>query len=78
MVTTLQRPSKSEKRTDAGYSTENAMGVFSVEYPGVRTLGSFDGRLADSDEQIVLRDALNNPVDEVHYYDEVFKRQADL
>jgi hypothetical protein len=37
--------------------------------PGDAILGDFDGSLADSGENIVLRDACGNPVDSVHYYD---------
>ena len=40
-----------------------------AKYPNITVLGDFDGSLSDRDDNIRLRDAGNNIVDEVHYYD---------
>lgn len=38
-------------------------------HPGVQAVGPFSGRLANSGETLVLRDACGNPVDRVHFLD---------
>lgn len=44
--------------------------AFSSAYPNARVLGIFSGNLSRSGELISLRDANNNPADEVRYYDD--------
>ncbi|MCP4192425.1 MAG: hypothetical protein GY768_17565 [Planctomycetaceae bacterium] len=39
------------------------------QYPAANIIGPFEGRLNNGDERIVLRDSLNNRLDQVHYYD---------
>ncbi len=39
------------------------------KYTDVRIIGSFDGRLSDHDDRILLRDANENPADDVHYFE---------
>ncbi len=43
--------------------------LFSAAYPAARVLGTFTGSLSRSTEEIVLRDALKNTVDQVRYFD---------
>ncbi|MDC0935947.1 lamin tail domain-containing protein [Pirellulales bacterium] len=38
-------------------------------YPGINVIGNFSGRLNNHDDRIRLRDPLDNPADEVHYYE---------
>ncbi len=38
-------------------------------YPGINVIGNFSGRLNNHDDLIRLRDPLDNPADEVHYYE---------
>ena len=38
-------------------------------HPGIVVVGGFSGRLGNSGETLVLRDACGNPVDRVHYLD---------
>lgn len=38
-------------------------------HPAARIIGNFSGRLANSGERLVLRDAFGNPADSVRYYD---------
>ena len=40
-----------------------------AKYPGLTILGSFSGQLSNSGDEIILRDANTNPVDQVRYYD---------
>jgi hypothetical protein len=40
-----------------------------IEHPGINIVGNFTGTLSNAGEQLSLRDALGNPVDEVRYYD---------
>ena len=40
-----------------------------AKHPTANILGNFSGRLNDKQDEIILRDAANNPADEVHYYD---------
>ena len=42
---------------------------FVTAFPAARLLGEFGGSLSRSGERLLLRDAANNPVDEVRYYD---------
>ena len=39
------------------------------KFTDIRIAGSYDGRLSDHDDRILLRDANNNPADEVHYFE---------
>ena len=39
------------------------------KYSDVRIIGDFSGRLSDHDDRILLRDANDNPADDVHYYE---------
>ncbi len=39
------------------------------KYPEITILGDFDGKLGNSSDLVTLRDAADNPVDCVHYYD---------
>ena len=41
----------------------------SQQYPDIRIIGDFNGRLSDHDDRILLVDANNNPADDVHYYE---------
>ena len=43
--------------------------ALSAKYPGIRTIGDFNGVLNNRDDRILLRDAAKNPADEVHYYE---------
>ncbi|MCW5553314.1 MAG: lamin tail domain-containing protein [Verrucomicrobiae bacterium] len=38
-------------------------------YPGLNVVGPFNNRLSRSNDRLVLKDAMNNPADEVHYFD---------
>ncbi len=40
-----------------------------AKHPGIAIAGEFSGNLSRSGERVELRDANNNPVDEVRYYD---------
>lgn len=40
-----------------------------ANYGGIPVVGDYRGRLSDSNERIVLSDAIGNPADIVHYYD---------
>ena len=39
------------------------------QYPSIRIVGNFSGKLSNKDEIIELIDSNENPVDDVHYYD---------
>lgn len=41
-----------------------------AKFPGLLPLGPFSGKLSGSGEELVLRDAQDNPADRVHYYDD--------
>ncbi len=41
-----------------------------AKFPGLLPLGPFAGKLSGSGEALVLRDAQDNPADQVHYYDD--------
>jgi hypothetical protein len=41
-----------------------------AKYPSIDVIGDFSGRLNNRSERIELRDAANNPADEVEYYDD--------
>ncbi|MFN0128006.1 MAG: lamin tail domain-containing protein [Verrucomicrobiales bacterium] len=43
--------------------------LFSAAYPAARVLGTWDGALSRSTEEVVLRDGQRNTVDAVRYYD---------
>ncbi|MEJ6578916.1 MAG: lamin tail domain-containing protein [Akkermansiaceae bacterium] len=43
--------------------------TFTSTFPGARLLGEFEGSLSRSGERLLLRDADNNPADEVRYFD---------
>ena len=43
--------------------------ALSKRFPGVPIVGPFRGRLSNRRDRIALRDELNNPVDEVEYFD---------
>ena len=42
---------------------------FAAAFPGARLLGEFSGSLSRTGERLELRDANNNPVDELRYFD---------
>ena len=44
--------------------------LLQAKFPGLVPLGPFGGKLAGSGEELVLRDANDNPADRVHYYDD--------
>ena len=44
--------------------------ALAVKFPGLAALGPFEGSLSGSGEEVVLRDGVGNPADEVHYYDD--------
>ena len=43
--------------------------ALATKHPGIDILGDYAGQLGNGGEEIVLRDAQTNPVDEVRYYD---------
>ncbi|MCH8043165.1 MAG: lamin tail domain-containing protein, partial [Planctomycetes bacterium] len=43
--------------------------AMAAKFPGIDVAGQFSGRLSNSDERILLRDATKNPADEVHYFE---------
>lgn len=43
--------------------------AFTNAFPSARLLGNFAGNLSKGGERLLLRDANNNPADEVHYFD---------
>ena len=45
------------------------VGYMQSHYPGVNVVGPFTNQLSHSDDSVVLKDAANNPADEVHYFD---------
>lgn len=47
----------------------NNAAQLAVQWPAATIVGNFAGRLRDSQDLIVLRDARGNTADEVHYYD---------
>ncbi len=42
---------------------------FQSNHPGVAVAGPYTNRLSHRDDYLVLKDAANNPADEVHYFD---------
>jgi hypothetical protein len=47
----------------------NNLASLAAKHPAITIAGEFSGSLSGSGERITLRDASNNPVDEVRYYD---------
>ncbi len=47
----------------------NDLVAMTAEYPSIDIVGNFTGTLSRSNDRIVLRDAVGNPADELHYYD---------
>lgn len=47
----------------------NNAAQLAAQWPAATIVGNFDGRLRDSQDLIVLRDARGNTADQVHYYD---------
>ncbi|MEX2185755.1 MAG: lamin tail domain-containing protein [Pirellulales bacterium] len=43
--------------------------AFAAAHPGVAVVGPFGGSLSNSNERVLLDDAVGNPADEVHYFD---------
>ncbi|MDB4734715.1 lamin tail domain-containing protein [Akkermansiaceae bacterium] len=43
--------------------------ALATQHPGIDILGDYSGQLGNDGEEIILRDASTNPVDEVRYYD---------
>ena len=39
------------------------------QYPDIRIVGDFDGRLSHKDDRVLLLDGQGLPADEVHYYE---------
>ncbi|PYL01620.1 MAG: hypothetical protein DME19_00970 [Verrucomicrobia bacterium] len=63
-------PSNTVLAADAYVVVANHAAALRAKYPGIAVLGDWSGKLSHRGDRIQLRDAQDNPVNEVSYYDD--------